>query len=337
MNQKGNILVLVFGGVAVLALALAGYFYLQIPKGESVNVGNYTKTIPDSKPVDPTANPDSIGVNWKTYTNTVSNYSVKYPTIWQIKDISKDPDNFVAPNVETLVILGPVDSTLKAGTEAISIFAETGTYEHVLELDRGYPGGINVDRKESNIKIDGLPAIRITGRVVLAKEMAGEFVDEKRIRVIINKSGKPISISTTPEFEKTLDQILSTFKFLGVANDTITSRPNVQILFDPESFFDSAIKRKLMDRIINPYLDYSYGDKSSQNYGVVITLSQNIRPDSMSEYPYSLNAKYVDGGTFGVAIDKNISWFQPECMGSCNFSETFKGKYPEIVKLYGAK
>ena len=72
-SQKGNVLVLVLGGLAVIFAAGMIYFYLQIPKGQPVeNISNYTKTIPDSKPVDETA-------SWKTYTNSTLGFSIKYP------------------------------------------------------------------------------------------------------------------------------------------------------------------------------------------------------------------------------------------------------------------
>lgn len=105
MNQKGLAPVLII--VLLAVAALGGYFiYQQQIKPNLVACTMDAKICPDGSavsrtspkcefapcptsqssptPSDETANPDSIGANWKTYTNKQLGFSLKYPPNWKV-------------------------------------------------------------------------------------------------------------------------------------------------------------------------------------------------------------------------------------------------------------
>ena len=90
-SKKGNILLIVISGIALVAIITAGYLYWQNQKftqGQPIEKGNpnYTKQIPDAKPKDASREPTGSAemANWKTYINRIYNFSVKYPKGWNI-------------------------------------------------------------------------------------------------------------------------------------------------------------------------------------------------------------------------------------------------------------
>lgn len=86
-------------------------------------------------------------------------------------------------------------------------------------------------------------------------------------------------------------------------------------------------------RITNPYLDYQ---RDAQPGSLVsLKISPNLL-ESKAAYPYTADAVFKNGGNEGFLISKNnghIDWFLPACLNGCVFSDAFKAKYPEIVKL----
>lgn len=90
---------------------------------------------------------------------------------------------------------------------------------------------------------------------------------------------------------------------------------------------------EIKTRVINPYLDFS---ATSQPGSLVsFKVSPNLL-ESKVTYPYMADAVFKNGGNEGFLISKNnghIDWYLPACLNGCNFSESFKAKYPEIVTL----
>ena len=100
--QKGFVPVLI---VILIAALVGGYFVYS-----NFQTKTPTSTIqPSPSPADETANPDSIGANWKTYTN--KGIYFEYPSDW---NISPYTDNTIiissSPNIKLVVV--PKDGTL---------------------------------------------------------------------------------------------------------------------------------------------------------------------------------------------------------------------------------
>ena len=83
-KQKGIAAILI---VILIALAVGGYFVYTNYSNNRTRV-NFPQ--PSSSPADETAKPDSIGANWKTYTNSKYRYVIRYPNDWDVVDVHTD-------------------------------------------------------------------------------------------------------------------------------------------------------------------------------------------------------------------------------------------------------
>ncbi|MBI4135288.1 hypothetical protein HY477_00955 [Candidatus Uhrbacteria bacterium] len=88
-------------------------------------------------------------------------------------------------------------------------------------------------------------------------------------------------------------------------------------------------KNKLEENLVNPFVDY-FNEKEVKLVTLYITVPQNIGGE------YLVDAFFAGGGYQGFLFGKREQeygyWSGPECMGPCEFSETFKKKYPQIVQ-----
>lgn len=80
----------------ILAASVGGYFWWTSQKTIAVPQNfrpNYTKQVPDSKPIKSTSSADKLvyveaiqGADWKTYTNNKYAFSLKYPANWKLEE-----------------------------------------------------------------------------------------------------------------------------------------------------------------------------------------------------------------------------------------------------------
>ncbi len=189
-KQQGNILVILLGSSLVIALALAGYFYFQSQLGQPIekNKPNYTKTIPDSKPVDETA-------NWKTYTG--KHFSFKYPGEWQLMTI---PPGLTKDSIE--------DMSLRITSSSIfSVTAYTNDYQKALDYNKS-----NNNPTIQRITVDSHTGTRldIDGHEMFS-HLTNVFIrgtgDVTYFVIGFNGEKKDLT-------EEILNVIFSTFKFL---------------------------------------------------------------------------------------------------------------------------
>lgn len=97
------------------------------------------------------------------------------------------------------------------------------------------------------------------------------------------------------------------------------------IVYNPPGAFDEAEKNELKEHLIDPFFDYYNGKEL--NF-IAMIISHRERDESN----YSVQAIHKIGGDTSFRLFRDRYWF-PNCMGGCEFSEEFKKKYPEIVKL----
>jgi len=105
------------------------------------------------------------------------------------------------------------------------------------------------------------------------------------------------------------------------------------VVIESEGSIPAQDLSELKARVINPYLDYQ-AEVQSGNL-VSFKVSPNLL-ESKAAYPYMADVVFKNGGNEGFLISKNngqIDWYLPGCINGCVFSEAFKAKYPEIVKL----
>ncbi len=108
------------------------------------------------------------------------------------------------------------------------------------------------------------------------------------------------------------------------------------VVFTPDGIFTAQVKSKIMQRIVNPFIDYEL-DHPGQSKVLTINISENTQA-SKNQFPYLFEAIYENGGTRGFVIapqGDSFQWYVPEGMGGCQLTAAYKQKYPEIAKLCG--
>lgn len=196
--QKGFPLIL----IVLIVVAVGGYFLYQ----------QQNKSTPSTPPAQTVTQPSSTSketANWKTYTNTIDGYSIKYPTDWIVDDtcmVDKQCVGGISASIKS-----PEKFTLNEQnimSYSIKIFKSDKDPRDTTGQITGYnpPGGY----KEYKINnIDVLESIGMNGTL--------EFSLKKSVNYYIYISFLSYSKKTPfPEqerFLKTFNQILSTFRF----------------------------------------------------------------------------------------------------------------------------
>lgn len=86
-------------------------------------------------------------------------------------------------------------------------------------------------------------------------------------------------------------------------------------------------KKNLEEKLIKPYTDYYNED------GIDLVTMNITVPDLRGEY--LVDAIFADGVINGFRFGQRgeeYGYWEPLCMGPCDFSEAFKAKYPQIVE-----
>jgi len=92
-----------------------------------------------------------------------------------------------------------------------------------------------------------------------------------------------------------------------------------------------AEKKRLEERLINPYADY-YNEDGINLVAMNITVPHNIGEEYDVVAIFGSKKQY---GTHEFGFGKReqeYGYWKPDCMGQCDFSEAFKAKYPQIVE-----
>lgn len=114
---------------------------------------------------------------------------------------------------------------------------------------------------------------------------------------------------------------------------TPAAKSTAVVVVESEGSIPAQDLAEIKARVINPYLDFSA--ESQPGLLVSFKVSPNLL-ESKTTYPYMADAVFKNGGNEGFLISKNnghIDYYLPGCINGCNFSDSFKAKYPEIVKL----
>lgn len=205
--NRGNASIIIISVLAILLVisaTAAGYLYLQsqnqIPPVQYTPPPSAQPTVQPSPTPTPAPITQDETANWKTYTDSKYNYSVSYPNNWTY-ELSLLPYQ----QAESLGLHSPPkntdpnDPTRFSDTAFIQITASTGDYSSI---------GINKEWT-TNTSIAGLDAY---------KKLTPATNQASAQELVAFKKGDQYFIAfmsyTKPEFVKTFDQILSTFKFL---------------------------------------------------------------------------------------------------------------------------
>lgn len=201
LHPKGFVPIIVLV-LVVLTIALGGFYLVRSQK--STLKSQNTKIVqqpPQSPSLSPL--PSTETANWKTYTNTTYNFSIKYPDAWYIGE----QQNVIYVNNAPIPSI-PLTHGLPSSLQ-ISIYTSP----------QDIPNPIWKHKTEKTT-LGGISATRVTD------QEAGGLDDIARTTIVIN-SGK---ISYVLVFANTdingghnpvFDQILSTFKFTDQTQTTL--------------------------------------------------------------------------------------------------------------------
>lgn len=109
------------------------------------------------------------------------------------------------------------------------------------------------------------------------------------------------------------------------------------VQFVPATFTEEE-KKELMEKVINPYVDYQ------KEMWKVNPISIQVKKHTKTEIDNQIYARYMYGidvitetgyhGWLEREEGKAIDYWIPDCMGECPFSESYKAKYQEVLKKY---
>lgn len=188
-KQSNNILIIVSVAAIALLLGIGGTYLVLNSK---VQKQIQPTPVPTKTQISPTLDETA---NWKTYTNTKLNFSVRYPETWVFKESSAGSD--FAPSENLLsVSQSEIFSPIFIFVKSVDNFdLSTQTLDQYQEKAITV-GGINTKRVSGITKQGGQAARRFTG-------------------VKMKNNGKTYGIITVGDsYIDIFDQILSTFKFL---------------------------------------------------------------------------------------------------------------------------
>lgn len=156
------------------------------------------------------------------------------------------------------------------------------------------------------------------------------FWQNRNLQMSLNEKATLPAISATPTTQLAVSPVSSP----TVSPLSPTAAKSVAVVvFEAAGSIPQADKDALYNKVVNPFLDY-YSDLQGKDYVVSFTIDINNNP-SKTTYPYGGKGIFKNGAFESFLISKTagvIDWWLPTCMAKCEFSESFKAKYPEIVK-----
>lgn len=207
-QPKLNYLIIIISsifGIVLLALIFFLYFQNQQLKRQGVSQ-QASSTVRFISPAPQTTSSVSIPsdetVDWKTYTNLICKYTVKFPTDWE-----KVSDPFVG---EESINLKPMSTNVISSSDrSINISATLLKKRPITNLQdeiNGYNSFLWknwTNKKIQNINFENVNAIKATGESYGVAHMV--------ILLIVNNCY--LELKGVGDYIQTFDQILSTFKF----------------------------------------------------------------------------------------------------------------------------
>lgn len=202
-NQRGN-LPIILGVIFLLLIVGGGAYYLGTQNSQTTSQNQNINTQPTANPQNIVASPTNTQVvgqtpsnaaisNWKTYTNTKNNFSIKYPSSWTEK-------GQVADN--TLVYLH-ADESFGEGPEPIQYYVWIYSYNKLpsAKLTKESIGTYTV------YKTDELPSRSGALAAFITK-------DEKTyIAISITPYDVKQPYTSQNKYVNIFNQMLSTFQF----------------------------------------------------------------------------------------------------------------------------
>jgi len=223
-NWKNVLLGVVIGLILIAVIGIT-FWYFTKPKESETPVTTTTKTSTPSAKKDETA-------GWKTTTNDVLGYSIKFPSNWSgVRCNSDSSDHFdegdyAKGNPETSKVLAGADVCASGARTRITIYrgGSMSYSEVVASWEKNGPTDYSNYKKET-ITVDGKVGIKVS---YVTKENPGlgmEVAGVEHITYVLNDKSNPLTIDyfrypadelnpAQPDYSNILEKMVSTFKFL---------------------------------------------------------------------------------------------------------------------------
>lgn len=110
---------------------------------------------------------------------------------------------------------------------------------------------------------------------------------------------------------------------------TPTGAQTATVTIESEDNLPAQDVSELKTRNINPFVDWQKDQGNDQ-----AVASIKITSNNSASYPYKFEYTLAGGGYGGYLVlrkDGHLGWFLPECLNGCQFSDSFKAKYTEII------
>lgn len=198
------ITILAMGLFVIASLAVVAFLYYQNQQLKSM-LANYQTPLASPTPSASQA-PNGDLVNWKTYTNSTYKYSVKIPTDWEAIRQSGD---------DSVISIRPI------GASNIPVIFNSQSNKNNLSLNTWIDNQLGKNYPREIKKLNSYDAVFVHN-TTSPYEFDVYYLTNGS--VVYELSGSTLNNDQLQIF----DQILSTFKFLGVptASPTTTSKPS---------------------------------------------------------------------------------------------------------------
>ena len=105
------------------------------------------------------------------------------------------------------------------------------------------------------------------------------------------------------------------------------------INYVPEGIFTDEEKEQLQEKLVEPFFDFFHEDEELY---IALIVEKLASADDEGDFRFDITTldKYGNYGGFLYGEGKKLEWWLPDCLDSCEFSEIFEEKYPEIIEEY---
>ncbi|MBW3568626.1 hypothetical protein KY385_00650 [Candidatus Parcubacteria bacterium] len=150
--------------------------------------------------------------------------------------------------------------------------------------------------------------------------------------VIVPMSEAP-ALNTEPALSK---EAASTSDKVPTLDKKEPEEQKTIVVFEPEGLFSDKEKQELMDKLVNPMVDY-HPNTFAAIHIEAYSQDKFVGGESDDKYIVTTIGYEGRGGKGGFLYGskkRGLEYWVPECQETCEFSEDYRQKYPEVVKKY---
>ncbi|MBI5357914.1 FlxA-like family protein [Candidatus Saccharibacteria bacterium] len=154
---------------------------------------------------------------------------------------------------------------------------------------------------------------------------------------------KDKSTSFNNQINSLNDEVKNLKNQVGLSDDQPEQKAQEQsdltlpvVVFTPDGVFSNEEKKEITDKVINPLVDYTPDVYVSIDVEIY-SQDKFVNGNSDNKYIITTIGKPGKGGTGGFIYGsktKPLDYWVPDCLDTCQFTDEYKAKYPEVVAKY---